>query len=388
MIEILFWISILAVFHSYLLFPFSLLLMMKIKKPKKISTFENENNLPSVSLLMSVFNEEKVIEEKLTSILKSNYPENKLEIIIGSDNSTDSTNRIITNFIKKDKRIQLKNFAIRQGKPNIINQLVNSARGEILLLTDANVIFTETTIIELAKYFKEPKIGLVDANMVNKGLAKDGISIQEKAYISREVTIKNREGKLWGAMMGPFGGCFAIRKKLFSNVPSNFLVDDFYINMKIIEKNYASINNTDAIVYEDVSNELKEEFRRKIRIATGNFQNFAIFTQLIFQKNGIGYCYFSHKILRWFGPFYILFALFSSFYLGLNNNFYLYLFYTQLIVLLLPFIDYLLRILGIHIIILRFITHFYNMNLALLIGFIKFLTGVKSNVWQPTKRNR
>jgi len=255
-------------------------------------------------------------------------------------------------------------------------------------LTDANVILKPNTLYELVKYFKVTEIGLVDANMVNKGLSSDGISFQEKAYISREVKIKNMEGKLWGSMMGPFGGCFAMRKSLYEKVPENYLVDDFYLSMKVLENNYKAINNVNAVVYEDVSNDLKEEFRRKIRIATGNFQNLASFVRLLFKKRGIGYCFFSHKVLRWLGPFFIIFTLMTSFYLGTESSFYSYVFYIQLVTFLFPFIDYLLRKIGLHIIILRFITHFYSMNLALLIGFYKYTKGVRSNVWQPTKRNQ
>lgn len=386
--EILFWICVLAILHSYLLFPLSLRFFGLFGK-KEIQQYEkDETGLPVISLLMSVFNEEAVIVEKLHSILNASYPADKLEIIIGSDNSTDKTNQLIHDFAKKNSQIIFIEFNSRQGKPNVINQLVEQARGEVLLLTDANVIFSEKTLFELAKYFKDDKIGLVDANMVNKGMQKSGISFQEKAYISREVSIKNLEGKIWGAMMGPFGGCFAIRKSLYAKVPSNYLVDDFYINMKILDKKYYSINNIQAVVFEDVSNDLKEEFRRKVRIATGNFQNLLTFFTLIFRGNGVGYCFFSHKVLRWFGPFFILLSLFSSFVLGRDINFYILVFYLQILIIIIPFIDYLLRKIGIHILILRFITHFYSMNLALLVGFIKFSKGVKSNVWQPTRRNQ
>ncbi|MBK9026309.1 MAG: hypothetical protein IPL69_20845 [Saprospiraceae bacterium] len=93
-------------------------------------------------------------------------------------------------------------------------------------------------------------------------MKRDGISIQEKSYIERENLIKYWEGLIWGTMMGPFGGCYAIRKKLYTNVPQNFLVDDF-ISMKILEKGFHCLNDLDAICYEDVSNEAKQEYRRK-----------------------------------------------------------------------------------------------------------------------------
>ena len=225
--------------------------------------------------------------------------------------------------------------------------------------------------------------------MTHKRLKKTGISLQENAYITNEVSIKKMEGELWGTTMGPFGGCYAIRKNLFHTIPSNFLVDDFYINMRILEKGYKTTLNPNAIVTEDVSNNLKDEYRRKKRIATGNFQNLKIFSHLIipFHKP-IGFCFISHKIIRWLGPFILIDLLWSNIYLAFNSKSYFYILTLQLLFYFIPIIDYLLRKFKIHIILLRFITHFLSMNLALLSGFLKYLKGVESNVWQPTKRNQ
>ena len=388
-IEFLFWVSVLAIFHTYILYPF-LLKLFVVNKKSNMTFFSLDDNLPSVSILLSAFNEEEVIAEKIESVFSNNYPLNKLEFIIGSDNSTDKTNEIIKKYALKYPNLYFFAFDKRQGKGNIINQLLNKSTGEILILTDANVIFDKDTIFHLVKHFKNKKIGLVDTQMINKGLQKGGISVQEKSYISREVIIKNRESKIWGTMMGPFGGCFAIRRYLYSKVPSNYLVDDFYINMKVFEKGRKAINELDAKVYEDVSNNLRDEFRRKIRIATGNFQNLFTFWKLLFPPfTGLAFSFFSHKVLRWFGGFFIFIAFFTNIYLLFEENlFYQISFLFQCILLLLPFFDFILKKINVHIAIFRFITHFYSMNLALLIGFFKFLKGVKTNVWQPTKRNQ
>jgi hypothetical protein len=189
-------------------------------------------------------------------------------------------------------------------------------------------------------------------------------------------------------MMGPFGGCYAIRREDYSQVPSNALVDDFYINMKIFEKGKLAVNNLDAKVYEDVSNNLKDEFTRKIRIATGSFQNLKWFGHLLWPMNsGIAFTFLSHKVLRWIGPFFILFAFISNLFL-LKTPFYQLALLLQIIALLLPLLDYLLRKMNIHNSILRFITHFYSMNMALFIGFFRFLKGVDSGIWKVTKRNQ
>ena len=225
--SIIFWVCLLAVFHSYVLFPLIItLIAAKRENPWQTDTSGTQ---PFVSILISAYNEESVIEDKINSILKSSYPRDKIEIIVGSDCSSDNTNVILTRIAADpSNRLSFFPFKERQGKPNVINILAGHSKGEILILSDANVMFDINTVEELVKPFSDPDIGLVDSQMVNMGMKKEGISHQEKAYISREVRIKHQESLIWGSMMGPFGGCFAIRKSLYKEVPSNFLVDDFY----------------------------------------------------------------------------------------------------------------------------------------------------------------
>ena len=384
--QIIFWFSILMVFHSYVFFP----LLVKILARKKQLSFPpiKREDLPMISILVAAFNEEEVIAEKIESIYKSNYDISKFELFIGSDNSSDKTNEIVQAFADKHPNLTFVHYNKRRGKQNVINDLFQLSIGSILILTDANVIFDVDTLQEIAKPFSQQSIGLVDTNMINRGLKIEGISHQEKAYISREVLIKHNESVVWGSMMGPFGGCYAIRREDYSQVPANALVDDFYINMKIFEKGKLAINNLDAKVYEDVSNNLKDEFTRKIRIATGSFQNLKWFGHLLWPlNNGVAFTFLSHKVLRWVGPFYIILAFISTLFL-LSLPFYQLALLLQVLAMLIPLFDYLLRKMNIHNRILRFITHFYSMNLALFIGFFRFIKGVDSGIWKVTKRNQ
>lgn len=384
--HICFWLSVLMVFHSYVLFP----LILKLKAGNRLMKFPglDEEERPFISILVSAFNEEAVIEEKIESVFKSDYPQDKFELLIGSDNSTDRTNEIVERLAQKYSNLIFNPYHARRGKQNVVNDLFQLSKGSILILTDANVIFDTTTISEIARAFKNHEVGLVDTNMINRGLKIEGISHQEKAYISREVMIKQHESVVWGSMMGPFGGCYAIRHEDYSKVPSNALVDDFYINMKIFEKGKKAVNNLNARVFEDVSNDLKIEMLRKIRIATGNFQNLKWFGHLLWpMNNGVAFTFLSHKVLRWLGPFFLIMAFISSLLL-IEYPFYQLALALQLLGFLVPLIDFVLRKINIHNKLLRFITHFYSMNLALLIGFFRFTRGVKSGVWKVTKRNQ
>lgn len=386
-LEIIFCLSVWAMFHSYVGYPLILYFVVLIKGEKKFKSFDQTDELPTISILMAAYNEEAIIEKKIESIYNTSYPIQKIELLVGSDNSTDSTNQILEKLARIYPGMQCTLFKQRQGKISIINHFSDIARGELLMITDANVLLQKDTLFETVKYFADDRVGLVDTHMKNYGMKTDGISFQENSYISREVYVKQLESRASGTMIGPFGGCYAIRRSQYQKVPDNFLVDDFFICMNVLRNGYKAINNLKAVVYEDVSNSLYIEFRRKIRIAMGNFQNLKYFRSLLLKPfSALGFNYFSHKVLRWFGPFFLIAAFVSNLLLYRHAAIYPVLFWLQVLVTILPIPDFFLKKFGIHIVLLRFATHFYTMNFSLLIGFIKSLKGIKSNVWRPTKR--
>ncbi|KPL14257.1 MAG: hypothetical protein AMS26_11390 [Bacteroides sp. SM23_62] len=385
--EIILWVSIVAIIQSYILYPLIISILSRFKKDNdKVLTATDD--LPFVSIIMAVHNEEKVISEKSQSLYNTRYPGNRFELLVGSDGSSDSTNDILEEFSKDHDSFHFFSFRQRRGKPAVINELREKARGDILIMTDAQVLFTPDTIFELVKHYRNEQIGLVGANILNTRIDKSGISYQEWSFMSREIRLKYHEGKVWGTMIGAYGACYSVRNEYFTRVPEGYSVDDFYITMKVLERKKRCILEMKAIGYENVPNRLSEEFRRKIRIAAGNFQNLKTFYKLLWPPyTGLAYSFFSHKVLRWMGPFFLLLLIVSNIILALSDPFYRILLMIQGGLIISPFIDFLLRKIGLHIVILRFITHFYSMNLALLAGFLKFIKGTETNVWQPTRRS-
>ena len=382
-LHIIFWTCLIPVIYTYLVYP---LFTIGAAARKKHINPKQEKEYPFISILIAAYNEELVIDNKIKSILNSSYPAEKLEIIIGTDQCSDRTNEIIETYTNQYKNLHHIPFKERSGKIKIINSLYDRAIGDVLILTDANVIFTEDTLAQMTRHFSNPNVGLVDSHMKNFGMNETGISIPEKSYISIEGQLKNAEGLLWGAMMGPFGGCFAIRKTLFTKVPDTYLVDDFFLNMCVLEKGKSCINEPKAIVYEDVSNDLKTEFKRKVRISAGNFQNLRHFFSLLFKFNKISFVFFSHKVLRWTSPFLLLTSLIVLTMIykdSLLNQILLFGYLSSFAIVL---IDLLLSKLGVHLKAFRYMTHFISMNTALFIGFFKFLKGSENSIWQRTER--
>ena len=375
--------SSLLILHTYVFYPLLMILIYRNSNHNQL-LFYSDDELPSIAILIAAYNEEKVIEKKILSVFNTNYPSSKLKVFIGSDASTDRTDQIISNLTNTHSNIEFIKFKGRVGKIAIINHLQSLCDEPVLILSDANVIFKQNTIFELVKYFKDSNVGLVSANIIKESSNNDGISYQEKKYLNFENKIKVSESYAFNFIMGAEGGCYAIRNNLFSKVPSNFIVDDFFITMQVLErKNYALLNNL-AVCIEDVTTDISSEYRRKVRISSGNFQNLFFFKHLLFDFSSICFAFWSHKVLRWLTPFFIFICLFSSVFLIPYHKFFIWISCIQLLFLLFPLFNYFFKFNNVF---LKFIAHFYLMNFALFEGFIRFIKGIKSSIWEPINRN-
>ena len=392
LLELLFWGSLGALLHTYLIYPLLMWWLAK-SQPAHDLSYQEESEWPVLAVLMAAYNEEAVIQQKMGQLLALQYPAGKLQVWVGSDCSTDRTNAIVAAYAEKYSMVHFTPFQERQGKPGIINNLAARAKAqgaELLIVTDASVMPAPDAAKRLAGHFKDPAIGLVDGYIRHTGLQRVGISKAENSYMSTETLVKYWEGQLWGCMMGPFGGFYALRAQYFTPVPDNYLVDDFYICMRVFEQGGSAISDLAAISYEAVSHEIGEEYRRKKRISAGNFQNLFTFTGLWWPPfSPLRFAFFSHKALRWFGPFFLLLLLASSGVLALLGNLLYQVLFPLLAggMLIVPVVDELLKSFNIHLLPLRGARYFLVMNRALLSGFFKFAKGIRSNVWQPTKRN-
>lgn len=399
--SIIFWLCVFAMFHSYVLYPVLLRLFSIGRKQNEIVYGLHAADLPAVYIVFAVYNEQKVIREKLESIFNTTYPVDKISVFIGSDNSSDETNAIVDAYAARHPQIHFEKYTDRNGKSKILNRLTEhvfkagiDAENTVFIMTDANVMFTPDTIYELAKHFKNTSIGQVGANILNRGILQSGISFQEKSYIQRENSIKYLEGLNWGTMMGAFGACHAMRASNWTAIPPNWLMEDFYLSMHVVNKKHQAIKELKAVCLEDVSNDVEEEYKRKTRIQAGNFQNLSVYWPMLFKFNAAAFCFLSHKVIRWMGPIFMLVAYLANISLLLTTctcqtigQFYLFTFVVQNLLLLTPLIDWTAKKAGIHLKLLRFVAYFYLMNLALVKGFIMYAQGIKTSAWSPTKRN-
>lgn len=355
---------LLLIAYSYLLFPW----LMKRAAARSHSEFEPLEEFPPVSVLLAAYNEERVLEEKIRSIFRSRYPKHKLEVWVGSDASTDQTDSILGRLSTAFPGLQWKRFDERTGKPSIINELALKSTGQILVVTDADALFTEITLAELVLPFSNPNVGAVQAHAEVVLEPGGDVGAQELAYTRGEMRIKAGESA-YGSVIGGFGAAYALRRELFRPVPRGFVVDDFFTFSDILAQGYQTLFAEKARVLLGLSTDSRVQFRRKRRIGRGNFQNLWHFRWLWMGKGGwrIAWLFWSHKGIRWITPLLVILIglcvlLFADTRIMQMGG------VAAGLLVILSLFDHLLSRWGIYVAPIRYLRHFLWMNLALLAG--------------------
>lgn len=322
MTELIFDISILMILYAYLGYPVIIWIISKIySKPVKKETI-----YPFVSIVISVYNEEKNIERKIKNCIEMDYPKDKLEILIGSDGSNDKTNEIVENIISDV--VKFYNFKTRQGKISVLNYLIPKAKGDIILFADSRQIFEKNVLKEIVNNFADQKVGCVSGELILKGSENSNIGEGIGLYWNYEKFLRKTESII-DSMLGATGAIYAIRKNLFISPPSDMLLDDVYIPLKIVEQGYRAVFESNAKAYDEVSKTSEAESKRKIRTLAGNWQ---IFVKLKNMFNPftcrVAVQLFSHKLLRVLVPYFLIIAFGANIFL-MNSIFYQIFFILQ-----------------------------------------------------------
>lgn len=384
--DIIFISLVAIVAYSYIGYGIILFLMIKIKnmfiKPSKIITEE----IPEVTLLIAAYNEEEVIEEKLKNSVSLLYPRNKLKIVVITDGSTDKTNSIIQNY----GHSKLLYSPERKGKTAAINRAMMYINSPIVVLTDANTLLNQDSILELVKHFSNPKIGCVSGekkviNHLNKSAAAGG----EGLYWKYESKLKSMDFQLYSTA-GAAGELFAIRRELYKPIPDNIILDDFVISLQTVIDGYKIAYEPKAFAIEFGSVNIQEELKRKIRICAGGFQAMIYLKSLlnIFNHGLFTFQYISHRVLRWtFAPLALFCLLPLNFAGALVYGYtYTYFFILQVIFYALAYIGWQYERNNYRIKAFFIPYYFLMMNYSVIIGFFRFISNTQSVTWEKSKR--
>lgn len=340
-----------------------------------------------IAILISAYNEEDSIENTIQKLFRSNVDFSRLKIYIGNDGSSDKTSEILSTFQSNHPQLIVENFD-RIGKGNVLNRLIEkyalNQKGIALIFLDANIELEADALFSIVRELQNNQTGIVGASVFP--LHRNANT--ESSYILRENTIKVNESKAFDIAVGVFGACYGMRGDLYRSIPDNFITDDLYNTLSVIQQGYKIHYSESIQVYEDIQADVENEFKRKKRFAAGNFQILWFFKDLLnpFRtKIGHIYAYFFHKVIRWIAPVALLVTWIYSLLANDSLLFYVIRVAGFVIIVFLS-INYLLYKSKKPIIAER-LNYFLTMNLAIVFGFINFLKGIKSNVWERSERN-
>jgi len=386
MVEVIFWGSIFLMFYVYFGYPLFIAILACIKAYiKKDDHLLQQNYEPTVSLIIAAYNEEKVIAKKIENSLKLDYPKDKLEIIVFSDGSTDKTDEIVKSY--SDKGIKLFRIEGRKGKVYCKNITAERAQGEILVFSDANSMYERNAIKKLVAHFGDPKVGCVAGELRYR---KDSAVKGESLYWRYEQFIKYFEGKI-GNLTTVNGAIYAIPKRYYPVLPID-VSDDFGHTLLIKAKGLKVIHEPEALAWEETSENILLEFKRRIRMVSQ--ASYALFYKREFRtllnplKHGLfSFQLWSHKVLRWLSGIFLILAFLTNILLVGEGDIYIFFIACQSIF-------YIFAIWGLlqeglfkkkapkipHI-----AGYFVIMCYAMLKGFIKGLLRKPTIIWTPIR---
>jgi cellulose synthase/poly-beta-1,6-N-acetylglucosamine synthase-like glycosyltransferase len=338
--------------------------------------------LPFVSIVIAAHNEEAVIAERLENLLNLDYPRERLEIIIASDGSTDRTCEIVRGF--DSHQIRLLDFPENRGKVAVLNDAVQHAIGDVLVMSDANTMMDAASTRFLARWFADPEVAVVCGRLVlldpATGRNVDGM------YWKYETFMKASEARL-DALLGANGAIYAIRRANFPSLPHRIAVDDFVIPLLARLRSHGRlVYEPLAVAREESPAEIRDEFSRRSRIGAGGFQSLSFLWPLLSPMHGwLSLSFISHKVLRWLCPFFLVGLAVSSVLLA-ASPIYRFALIVQASLYLVALGGYASSKPGFGYRLARLSTMFVVMNLALLVGFFQWVSGRQSGVWRRTAR--
>ncbi len=388
---ILFWTLLIIILYSYLGYPLLLFIISSFSsllKRNRVNKGLTENYEPPVTLFIAAYNEVDFIEKKIQNSLSLNYPKEKIQHIWVTDGSNDGT----PEKLKEYSELEVYHENKRNGKIGAINRGMKFVKNPIIIFTDANSILNKESINQIVAEFKNQKAGCVAGRKRILIQSKDNaVNIGEGIYWKYESLIKKWESNINSAL-GAAGELFAIRTELFDEVDKDIILDDFVISLRIAQKGYKIKYIPKAFASERASINIKEELKRKTRIACGGFQAIFRLKGLLnpFQHPFLTFQYISHKIFRWFFvPISMFSLLFVIPFVAIHsqwNNLYSILLLLHTIFYIFVFIGFIFRSKKTNL--KFFFTPYYIfiMNLSEIIGFIKFVLKIQSVNWERSKR--
>ena len=377
--QFIFWITLGAVLYAYAGYPLALYILTRFRS--KAKTNLDLTTLPSVCLIISAYNEEKVIEKKIENSIALNYPQDRFHIVVASDGSDDDTVAIARRYADF---VTVFHEPERRGKSAVLNDVIPRLDAEVVVVTDANSLFSEDALIQLVRHFQDDGIGCVIGKLKYVDRYATSVNKGEGLYWRYEDMLKVLESGLRSVLVAN-GSIFAIRRKLFHQLYPD-IANDFQMPSDVASQGYGLLYEPGALAWERSTMHWQEEFSRKVRIIlrglTGYFRLWKSFSALRMWQ------FVSHKVLRWLvgpllainlvanlvlmptAPLYLFLGLGQiAFYLAAANGWRLSRTRKPQPLYYLPF-------------------YFTMVNLAATVALLKFATGQRQRTWRKAESAR
>ncbi|KAF0128774.1 MAG: family 2 glycosyl transferase [Bacteroidetes bacterium] len=392
-LKIIFWVLLFIVFYAYLGYGIVLFILVKLKRMfKKTAPLYDSFYEPEVTLFVAAYNEKDYVNAKVQNSLEMEYPSEKIKQIWITDGSDDGTPDLIKQF--QNPNIEVYHVPQRGGKIGAMNRGMQFVKSPIIIFSDGNTMLGKESVRRIVNLFADPTVGCVSGEKRIYNKEKDSAAGTEGIYWKYESKLKKWDAELY-SVVGAAGELFAIRTELFEEVEKDTLLDDFIISLRVAMKGYTIQYDPEAFAIETSSANVKEELKRKVRIAAGGIQSIIRLSALlnIFKFGTLSFQYISHRVLRWTIaplslPLLLIFNLVLFILAGPANlnSIYVWLFYGQVLFYVMAFTGWYLENKAIKIKILFIPYYFMIMNLAVLMGMRRYFKGSQSVNWERAKR--
>lgn len=363
---------------TYVYFFYGKLLKLIVRSQRNATDLSRispgDSDAPSVTVLLTVYNEIDSVEKRISNIFSCDYPENKLTVVVASDGSDDGTDDLVLSI--GDSRVRLLRTTGRLGKTETQNRALETINSDIVVFTDAGTVFSYNFITAIVSHFHDETVGAVDGRLIFKSDPESSLSESQGYYWNYELSIRELESRL-GVLAVVSGACFAARRVLIRPMESS-TGEDCIVPLDVVSQGYRVVHEPSAIAYDFMDSNGDGEMKTRVRMTLRNWQGTWSRAALLNPLHSPGYSFalWSHKILRWLSPFFIISVFIASLYSSLmGSEGALYLVYLYLFSALVTVIGWVCETCGYSCRIASILYSFTVVNIGFLLGVLKAFRG-------------
>lgn len=375
---LIFWISLSLLLYPYILYPIILYFLALVRNVK----VAKQEIFPSVSIIITAFNESENIAKKIANTLCLDYPEDKLEIIVASDGSTDDTDSIVEGY----EQVRLVRVEGRVGKTQTQNVAVSMAKGDILVFSDAASMYEQDAVKKLVRNFNDNTVGGVGGRCKYVSPTESGSTFWATyIYWEYEIFLKKCQTKI-GTLTGTSGLIYAIRKELYTPLPSE-IISDMVEPLMIVKQNRRFVYESEAVANEYTTTTISQEFKMRVRVISRGMSGMLYVRELLnpFKYPWVSFQLTSHKILRWLSPFLIILMVISNFAIYDYWAGYRFLMFLEIAFAVFCVLSVFIKCKGILLHLQNVSLYFVTVTLASLVSFFQVIRSEVPTTWETDR---